>query len=373
MRSRVVTVFQAMTHGEWGVGIDAVGALEVWPFHMPGFDGLNLEPGPAPHMGVTASGYSEGGSDTFHFPDGNASIARLLVRSLVPGALTGHTAQDIVTAKADYTKLDRPGAPIRIRLCSLAVKVTNIGEKTPKPSVEVVYSRGDQLHSASAGLCVMASWNMMIPYLCPEMPDPQKAALHYLVKTPLVYTTVAIRNWRAFKALGISNVYAPGSYHTGFGLNPTVDIGDYKSPRSPDEPILIRMFQTPCKPNAGSERDQNRIGGNSFWTPVSRRSSAISAISFSARWAPAASTPRRTSPASPSIAGRTAMPMSSTRCSTPTGPSANSPTSSAAPRSGASPSPTPIPAPPLIPTARSIRPTARWARHSRSRGRAVDS
>jgi spermidine dehydrogenase len=27
----VVKVFQAMTHGEWGVGIDAVGALEVWP------------------------------------------------------------------------------------------------------------------------------------------------------------------------------------------------------------------------------------------------------------------------------------------------------------------------------------------------------
>ena len=255
----VLPVFQAMTHGEWGVGIDAVGALEVWAFHMPGFNGLGLEPGPAPHMGVTASGYSEGGSDTFHFPDGNASIARLLVRSLVPGSLSGHTAQDIVTAKADYTKLDRPGAPVRIRLSSLAVKVTNIGEKTPKPAVEVVYSRGGQLHSASAGLCVMASWNMMIPYLCPEMPEPQKAALHYLVKTPLVYTTVALRNWRAFKTLGISNVYAPGSYHTGFGLNPTVDIGDYKSPRSPDEPILIRMFKTPCQPGL-DERAQNRAG-----------------------------------------------------------------------------------------------------------------
>jgi spermidine dehydrogenase len=255
----VIKVFQTMTHGEWGVGIDAVGALEVWPFNMPGFAGLGLEPGPAPHMGVTASGYSEGGSDTFHFPDGNASIARLLVRSLVPGVLTGHTAEDIVTAKADYTKLDLPGAPIRIRLSSLAVKVTNVDEKTPKPAVEVIYTRAGQLHAARAGLCVLASWNMMIPYLCPEMPDRQKAALHYLVKTPLVYTTVALSNWRAFKTLGISHVYAPGSYHTGFGLNPTVDIGDYKSPRSPDEPILIRMFKTPCKPGL-DERDQNRAG-----------------------------------------------------------------------------------------------------------------
>jgi len=181
------------------------------------------------------------------------------VRSLVPGVLTGHNAHDIVTAKADYTKLDRPGSPIRIRLSSLAVKVTNIDEKTPKPAVEVIYSRAGQLHSARAGLCVMASWNMMIPYLCPELPDRQKTALHYLVKTPLVYTTVALRNWQAFKNLGVSYVYAPGSYHTGFGLNPTVDIGDYKSPRSPDEPILIRMFKTPCQPGL-DERAQNRAG-----------------------------------------------------------------------------------------------------------------
>jgi spermidine dehydrogenase len=252
----VLPFFQAMTHGEWGVGIDAVGALEVWPFHMPGFQGLGLESGPAPHMGVTASGYAGGGSDTFHFPDGNASIARLLVRSLVPTAMPGRDAHDIVTAKADYTKLDRPGSPIRIRLSSLAVKVTNVGDK---PAVDVIYSRGGQLHSARAGLCVMASWNMMIPYICPELPEPQKAALHYLVKTPLVYTTVALRNWQAFKKLGVSYVYAPGSYHTGFGLNPTVDIGDYKSPRSPDEPILIRMFKTPCQPGL-DERAQNRAG-----------------------------------------------------------------------------------------------------------------
>jgi len=256
----VVPFYQAMTHGEWGVGIDAVSALEVWPFEMPGFDGLKLDPGPAPNMGVTSSGYAGGGSETFHFPDGNASIARLLVRGLVPGVLTGHTGQDIVTAKADYTALDKPGNRIRIRLSSIAVKVTNTGENSASPGVDVTYIRDGKLHTASAPKCVLACWNMMIPYLCPELPERQKTALHYLVKTPLVYTTVALTNWRAFKELGVHHVYAPGSYHTGFGLNPTVDIGDYKSPRSPDEPMLIRMFKTPCKPGGGSERDQNRIG-----------------------------------------------------------------------------------------------------------------
>jgi spermidine dehydrogenase len=96
----VVPFFQARTHDEWGVGIDAVSALDVWPFGFPGLQGLDLEPGAAPRMGFTASGYAAtGGSEKFHFPDGNASIARLLVRSLVPSSIPGRSAEDIVTAR----------------------------------------------------------------------------------------------------------------------------------------------------------------------------------------------------------------------------------------------------------------------------------
>ena len=99
----------------------------------------------------------------------------------------------------------------------------------------------------------------MIPYLCPELPAKQKEALRYLVKTPLIYANVALRDWTAFKALGISSVYAPGSYFSSLSLNAVVDIGDYKSPRAPEEPMLVRMVRTPCQPGL-SERDQNRAG-----------------------------------------------------------------------------------------------------------------
>jgi spermidine dehydrogenase len=54
---------------------------------------------------------------------------------------------------------------------------------------------------------------MMIPYLCPELPERQKEALRYAVKIPLIYSSVALRNWASFKTLGIARVYAPGSYH----------------------------------------------------------------------------------------------------------------------------------------------------------------
>jgi spermidine dehydrogenase len=107
--------------------------------------------------------------------------------------------------------------------------------------------------------CVLACWNMMIPYLVPELPGAQKAALHELVKTPLVYTSVAIRNWQPFDKLKVSQVYAPGGYHTDFSLNWKVDVGDYKSVEDPAEPILVHMSRTPCKPGL-SEHDQNKAG-----------------------------------------------------------------------------------------------------------------
>jgi spermidine dehydrogenase len=110
-----------------------------------------------------------------------------------------------------------------------------------------------------AKACVLASWNMMIPYLVPELPAAQKAALHQLVKTPLVYANVALRNWTAFKSLGVKRIEAPGSYFANVSLNSAINIGGYRSVRSPSEPMLIRMLRTPAQPGL-SEHDQHRAG-----------------------------------------------------------------------------------------------------------------
>jgi spermidine dehydrogenase len=246
--------YQTRTQGEWGVGIDAVSALDCWGFFMPGFKGLELEPGPAPRMSFTPAGYSQGGSYTFHFPDGNASIARLLVRDLIPAAVPGRDCRDVVTAKVDYGRLDVAGQPVRLRLSSLCVRARNTAS-----GVEIAYARGKNVYRVTGDACILASWNMMIPYLCPEMPAAQKSALHKIVKTPLVYTTVALRDWTAFHRLGISSVTAPAGYHTQMRLNWPVDIGDYAAERHPERPILVHMTRTPCKPGL-PEFDQNRAG-----------------------------------------------------------------------------------------------------------------
>jgi spermidine dehydrogenase len=256
----VLAFYQPHSHGEWAVGIDAVSALDVWAFDFPGFQGMKLAHGSIPEMGYTPAGYAAtGGSETLHFPDGNATIARLLVRSLVPGAVPGNTAEDVVTARVDYSRLDRPGSDVRVRLNSTVVRAVNVGDPASAREVAVTYIRAGKTCVVRARNCVLAGYNAMIPYLCPELPEKQKEALHEAVKSPLVYTTVALRNWQAFKKLGVSDVNAPGSYHSGFGLNSKVDIGEYRSPSSPDDPILIHMLRVPARPGL-PEHEQNKIG-----------------------------------------------------------------------------------------------------------------
>jgi spermidine dehydrogenase len=253
----VIRYYQALTQDWWGIGSDAVSALDCWGIGYRGFKGLNLSPGVIRRMGPTSAGYATtGGSTKLHFPDGNATLARLLVRSLVPAAIPGNTVDDVIQARADYSQLDRPAGSARVRLNST---VLNVVRADGGGSVDVVYVRDGGRYRVQARHCVLACWNMMIPHLCPQLPEPQQAALHQLVKSPLVYTNVALRNWEPLARLGVHSIYAPGSWHTMIVLNHAARIGGYATPADPRQPSVIRMLRTPCAPGL-AEFDQNRAG-----------------------------------------------------------------------------------------------------------------
>jgi len=241
--------FQQQTQDYFALCSDAVPAAEAMYSGYAGFDGLDM----------SDEGAEEDEPYIYHFPDGNASIARLLVRSLVPATAKGSTMDDIVLADFDYSKLDQPGQPVRIRLNSTVVGVG--ADADGKGPVEMGYVEKDKLHHIRAKHCVLACYNMIIPYLMPALPDAQKEALAMSVKAPLVYVNVVIKNWQAFQKLGVQEIYSPTAFFTRVKLDYPVALGGYQNPRSPDEPMILHLVHVPSEPNQGlSDVEQFRLG-----------------------------------------------------------------------------------------------------------------
>ncbi len=255
----VVKLFQAGPDPLFGVGIDAVSAQDAWGLGFPGFKGMNLDPNPGKGMNRDCIHNDEAEKYFFHFPDGNASIARLLVRKLIPTAIPGNSYTDVVEARANYAKLDEASSPVRIRLNSTAVRVKHLGDPARASEVEITYVCQWKAYAVHAKNCVLACWHNVIPYICEELPDEQKDALTSAAKVPLLYTNVVLSNWTSFQKLGAVSVYAPGSYHTHFNLDLPVSIAGYRCPRTPDQPIVVHMAKTPCKPGLPA-RVQHRAG-----------------------------------------------------------------------------------------------------------------
>jgi spermidine dehydrogenase len=239
--------FQGRPLGFYGLGSDSVAAADARDLGYPGFTGLKL---PDESNAAWKEPY------IYHFPDGNASIARLLVRSLIPAAAPGHSMEDVVPAAFDYAALDRAGEPVRIRLDSTCVHAASGGGKA-----QIAYVRDGKLHRVEARHAVLACVHMMIPHIAPELPAAQREALAKNVKTPLCYTNVLVRNWRAFTNLKVSSISAPMGFHHQVSLDFPVSLGGYRNPRDPDEPILLHMVHVPGAPNQGFDaRTQFRIG-----------------------------------------------------------------------------------------------------------------
>jgi spermidine dehydrogenase len=232
-----------------GVGIDrATAGTAILYSGLPGFKATGLPDSPAePYI--------------HHFPDGNASIARLLVRRMIPGVAPGSTMEDVVTARFDYSKLDLPDSPVRLRLNSTVSRVEHEGNPKTSNKVQVTYVRGGKAFQVQARSCILACYNAMIPHLAPELPRAQREALSGQVKTPILYTNVALRNWRAWKKLGIGAVSAPDGYHVNAMLDFPVSVGDYEFAGSPDDPIIVHMERFPHRNNEGlGKREQLRLG-----------------------------------------------------------------------------------------------------------------
>lgn len=176
------------------------------------------------------------------FPDGNASVARLMVRRLIPGVAEGNSMADIAAARFDYSKLDTAASPVRIRLNSTAVRVREEGE-----TVAVSYIQNGKPVRVRAKHCVLACFNMIIPHLCPEMTDEQKDGLKYGSKAPFIWTNVLLRDGAAIRRAAAETIFCPQGYYCTVSKAPPVALADFSPPGEQTDPIVVFMVRAPIR------------------------------------------------------------------------------------------------------------------------------
>lgn len=225
--------------GVWCLSKSACSAWFAYFRYAPGFDSLKIERAPDSPESPKSS------AADYHLPAGNSDLARLMVRELVPGSLPQGTWQEIELEHVKYDMLDRPNQKARIRVSSIAVRVQHQGEapkvmfEPDERTVSVDYMHGGKCYRVIGENVILAGNNNMIPYLCPELPDAQKAALHKAVRAANQTTSVLIRDWTAMHKAGVTRVDMPKSFYAAFSLTTPWAKGDSAPKVDPSQPGLL--------------------------------------------------------------------------------------------------------------------------------------
>lgn len=258
---QLLTYFKKLTAEYFGAGIDATSSIDAWAAGHPGFAGMDL--GEAADPAMSPSGrllFKSTDPYIHHFPDGNASLAKAIVRALIPAAVPGTSMEELVLGRTEYDRLDEASNTVRLRLKSPCVKLRHLGEPSSATAVEAVYWRDGELKSVTGGHMVIACWHREIGLICEEVSETQMTAMADQQKVPLVYGTVLIRAWSAFSKLGISGFKDLTGFWDGAYLDFPVSVGPYRFPEDPSEPMLLHLPKVAVGGGAAPPRVQSRSG-----------------------------------------------------------------------------------------------------------------
>jgi spermidine dehydrogenase len=249
---QTISIFYPFPKLMAGPAAPRMSVLEAFYLGCPGIQGM----GWLGDLAVKLMESLMGGYQTLFFPDGNASVARLLVHKLIPAVAPDTRGfEDIATSRFVYDALDASDHPVRLRLNSTVVGA----RETAGENVQIDYVREGEAVSVTGDHCVLACYNGAIPYICPQLPEPQKEALRYGVKVPLVMTNVLVRDSRAFSKLGVGAVSCPDDPYVVVTTPPDTTTGGNEPLRGPDDPMVIYMLGVPSIDPMDGEKSREML------------------------------------------------------------------------------------------------------------------
>jgi spermidine dehydrogenase len=249
-RETVRNFLSPVAGGAAGLGPDALSAFSDYAFQM-------LYPLPD----------TNGETDQM-FPGGNATIARLMAKTLIPSAIDGEdTVEDVTKNSINFQALDLPQAPSRIRLSSTAVAVQHEGEPSKADFVSIVYLRDGKLYRVKTRSAVMAGGSWTTKHVVRDLPETHRVAYSQFYRSPCMMANVAVRNWRFLYKLGITGCQWFGGIGNYTTITKQALTGVEDPEIGPDSPIVIPVKVLYSYPGLSTEDQGKRGRMEMFGTP----------------------------------------------------------------------------------------------------------
>jgi spermidine dehydrogenase len=223
-RETIRTFLSPVEGGGSGLGPDALSAYSDYAFEM-------LHP-----LEDETSGTDQ------MFPGGNSTIARLMVKSLIPTALDGpETVESVCGNQVNFSALDASGSQTRIRLSSTVIAVQHEGESEKANSVAIIYLKQGKLYRIKARSVVMAGGNWTTKHIVKDLPSSHREAYQRFYRSPCMMANVAVRNWRFLYKMGISGCRWFEGVGNYIEVRKLALTGLESSTISPDSPVVLSL------------------------------------------------------------------------------------------------------------------------------------
>ncbi|HXC86851.1 MAG TPA: NAD(P)-binding protein [Candidatus Cybelea sp.] len=226
------------------------------------------------------SAFSEYAADLLHpwddgsgevvqmFPGGNTTIARLMVKALLPGSIDGPEGVEGVSRGAvNFAALDARGSTARVRLSSTAVSVRHDGDPAKASALSIAYAKDGKVFSVKARSAVMAGGSWTAKHIIKDLPEAQRSAYAQFYRSPCMMANVAVRNWRFLQKMGITGCRWFRGIGNYFDVRRQAVCGGVEPTITPDAPIVLTLKVLYSYPGYSTEEQGHRGRGEMITTP----------------------------------------------------------------------------------------------------------
>jgi spermidine dehydrogenase len=204
--------------------------------------------------------YDDGSNESVQmFPGGNTTIARLLVKTLIPTSIDGApTVEGVTRNTVQFSSLDAAGSPTRIRLATTAISVKHDGEPSKANSLSIVYAKNGKVFRVKARCAVMTGGSWTTKHIVQDLPSEHRNAYAQFFRSPCMMANIAIRNWRFLHKMGITGCRWFEGLGNYMDVRRQAIIGAGDATITPDSPVVLTLKVLYSYPGLPTEEQGHR-------------------------------------------------------------------------------------------------------------------